>query len=80
MRPLEEERPEEIYIYVHTLKHMLMLFYGAASQKSSHTLQAFLIFCACPSEFESFLINSPELSGNYQQRHLVANQEKLRDT
>jgi hypothetical protein len=32
----------------------------------------FLIYCASPSEFQSFLIHSPELSGKYRQRHLAA--------
>jgi hypothetical protein len=36
-----------------------------------------LIYYASPSEFLSFLIHLPELSGNYLQRYLVAKQEKL---
>jgi len=48
--------------------------YGVVSHKASHTLRPLLIYCASPSEFLSFLIHPPELSGNYQQRHLVAKQ------
>jgi hypothetical protein len=33
-----------------------------------------LIYCASASEFWSFPINPPDLSGKYQQRHLVAKQ------
>jgi hypothetical protein len=34
----------------------------------------FLICCASTSEFSSFLIHPPELSGKHQQRNLVAKQ------
>jgi hypothetical protein len=34
----------------------------------------FMMYCASPSEFLSFLVHPPELSGKYQQRHLVAKQ------
>jgi hypothetical protein len=42
------------------------------SNNTSHTLQPFLIYCAPPTELNSFLTHPPELSGNSQQRHLVA--------
>jgi hypothetical protein len=44
--------------------------------KATFALQPFLIYCAFPSDFLSCLIHPPELSGNYQQRHLVAKQQK----
>jgi hypothetical protein len=37
----------------------------------------FLIYCESPSEFQSFLIHPPELSRKHQQKHLIANQEKV---
>lgn len=36
----------------------------------------FLICCAFPSDFQSFFIGPPELSGNYKWSHLVAKHEK----
>jgi hypothetical protein len=40
----------------------------------------FLIYCSTPSDL-SFLIHPPELSGKYQQRHLVVERgETLRET
>jgi hypothetical protein len=34
----------------------------------------FLIYCASPSEILSFMTHPPELSGKYEQKHLVAKQ------
>jgi hypothetical protein len=34
-------------------------------------------YCAPPSDFQIFLIRPPELSDSYQQRYLIAKQEKL---
>jgi hypothetical protein len=47
--------------------------------RGAHTLvpQLFMIYCVSPSDFLSSLVYPPELSGKYQQRRLVAKQEKL---
>jgi hypothetical protein len=45
--------------------------------KATLAPQQFLIYYASPSHILSFLIHSPELSSHYQQRHIVAKQEKL---
>jgi hypothetical protein len=37
----------------------------------------FLIYCVSPSEFYSFLIHPPELSGKSRQTHLVAKQREI---
>jgi hypothetical protein len=51
--------------------------YGVVSNKASHTLRPLLMYCASPSAFLSFLVHPPEFCASNQQRHLVANQEKL---
>jgi hypothetical protein len=51
--------------------------YGVVSHMASLELRPFLVCCLSPSELQLFLIHPPELSGKYQQRHLVAKQEKL---
>jgi hypothetical protein len=48
--------------------------YGVVSYKASHALGHFLIDCASQSEFLSFLIYLPKLSGKYEQRHFGAKQ------
>jgi hypothetical protein len=55
----------------------LLLTVTEWAHKASLTLQPFLMCCASPSEFQSFLIHPPEFSGSYQQRHLVVKQEKF---
>jgi hypothetical protein len=44
--------------------------------KATLALRPLLTYRAAPSEFLSFLIHPPKLSGNNQQRHLVAKQEE----
>jgi hypothetical protein len=51
--------------------------HGVVSHKVSHAVRPFVMKCASSSVLQSFLIHPPQLSGNYQHRHLVANQEKL---
>jgi hypothetical protein len=45
--------------------------------KATLAPRACLIYCASPSDFWSFLLCPPELSGNYQRTHLVEMHEKL---
>jgi hypothetical protein len=45
--------------------------------KATLAPRPFLIYCASPSDFWSFLICPLELSGSYQQRRLVAKHDKL---
>jgi hypothetical protein len=47
------------------------------AHKATLASRPFLIYCASPSDFWSFLIRTPELFGNYQQRYLLAEQEKF---
>lgn len=51
--------------------------YVIVPYKASHALPSFLIYCVSTAEFYSFVIHLPEISGKYQLRHLVANEEKL---
>jgi hypothetical protein len=48
---------------------------GAKGDPCTATTSDLLVFCV-PSNFQPFLIRPPELSDNYQYRHLVVNQEK----
>jgi hypothetical protein len=50
--------------------------YGVVSNKAV-TLRPLLMYCASPSAFLSFLVHPSEFCASNQQRHLVANQEKL---
>jgi hypothetical protein len=49
---------------------------GFVWHKASKALRPFLIYCLSSSECKLFLIHAQELSGNNQQKHLVATQEK----
>jgi hypothetical protein len=47
------------------------------AHKTTLALRQFVIYCTSPSELQSFVSYSPELSGNYQHRYLIAKLEKL---
>jgi hypothetical protein len=49
------------------------------AHKATLALRPFLIYFETQFEFLSFLMHPPELSGNYQQIHPVAKQEKFGD-
>jgi hypothetical protein len=52
--------------------------YGVVSYKASHTLRPLMVYCVFTSEFYSFLIYLPKLSGsNHQKRHLVTKEKNL---
>jgi hypothetical protein len=55
-------------------EYWLVTVTGVVSYKASHACDHFLIYCESPSDLKSFLIHSLQLSGKYQQRHLL---EKL---
>jgi hypothetical protein len=51
--------------------------YAVVSHKASGTLRPLLIYCASPSEWLSFLIHPPQLSGSNQQ---TPSSEKVRNS
>jgi hypothetical protein len=55
----------------HPRRTVTVTVYAVVSDKVSHTLRPLLICCASPLESKSFLIHLPQLSGDYQHRHLV---------
>jgi hypothetical protein len=62
--------------FVLKIKQLLVLRGGMVQGvPCTATISPFLIYCESPSEFQSFPIHPPELSGNYEQRYLLVKQE-----
>jgi hypothetical protein len=61
--------------YAHCTCTCWLLSRGMHTKRPLHCSH-FLIYCASPCEFSSFLTHPLELSGKYQKRHIVTKQEE----
>jgi hypothetical protein len=64
-------------MHMRSRRYFLSFILVVWAHKAILAPRPFLIYCASVTVFQSFQICPPELPGNFQQRHLVAKQEKL---